>query len=45
MTRRVVTSFVIGFPALFAIIFGQTNDKEEIKQILQLKTKDYITFS
>jgi len=30
---------------LFAIIFGQTNDKEEIKQILQLKTKDYITFS
>lgn len=30
---------------LFAIIFGQTNDKEEIKQILQLKTKDYTIFS
>lgn len=30
---------------LFAIIFGYTQDKEEVKQILQLNTKDYITFS
>ena len=26
---------------LFAVIFGQTNNKEEIKNILQLSTKDY----
>ena len=30
---------------LFAIIFGSTQNKEEIKEILQLNTKDYITFS
>jgi hypothetical protein len=30
---------------LFAVIFGQTYDKEEIMNILQLKTKDYVTFS
>ena len=30
---------------LFAVIFGFTQDKEEVKQILQLNTKDYITFS
>ncbi len=30
---------------IFAIIFGITQDKDEIVNILQLKTKDYITFS
>ena len=30
---------------LFAVVFGQTNDKEEIKRILQLKTKDYLILS
>ena len=30
---------------LFAIIFGYTQDREEVKQILQLNTKDYIIFS
>ncbi len=30
---------------LFAVIFGSTTDKEEIKRILELKTKDYVTFS
>ena len=30
---------------LFAVIFGFTQDKEEVKQILRLNTKDYITFS
>ena len=30
---------------LFAIIFGHTQDKEEVKQILQLNMKDYIIFS
>ena len=30
---------------LYAIIFGHTEDKEEIKQILQLKTSDYVTIS
>ena len=30
---------------LFAVIFGFTQNKEEVKQILRLNTKDYITFS
>lgn len=30
---------------LFAIIFGQTNDKEEVKNILQLKPLEYGTFA
>ena len=27
---------------IFALIFGSTNSKEEVVQILSLKTKDYI---
>lgn len=30
---------------LFAVIFGSTNNKDEIKHILQLKTKDYTIFN
>lgn len=30
---------------LFAVIFGKTKDKEEVKQILQLNTKDYTVLS
>ena len=30
---------------LFAVIFGSTDNKDEIKRILQLKTKDYTIFN